>query len=415
MSLSDIIDLASPTTENHHKEVAYISLTLAKELGWTDKEQAEVFLAGSLHDIGVFSLKSKLKELNFTGDSPRKYGQIGYYLLKDFAQLKVVAENIRYLHIYWDNGSGAEFEGKPVPVTSHLVHLADKIAVLIKQDVEILDQRNGIVELITANSGNMFIPEMVDAFKTVAERESFWLDLTSGSLDYLLKRKLNSTQPHITNGSVLEIANILRRLIDFRSKSTATHSEGVAVVAESLARLTGFDKYELRKTRIAGYLHDLGKLAIPTEILEKSGELSRGDKNTMRKHTYYSYKALEHIDGMQEINEWASWHHERLDGKGYPFRLNADQIPTGARIIAVADYFTAITEDRPYRKGMPQKEALGVMKIMADSQGLDREQVDHLNNNFDEINHIREEAQAASIDEYEKFMVLLRNGNGRLG
>jgi len=409
-----MIDLASPTTENHHKEVAYISLVLAKELGWSDEKQAEVFLAGSLHDIGAFSLKSKLTRLNFNGNNHREYCKIGYYLLKDFAPLKVVAEDIRYLHINWDGGSGAEFEGRPVPIACHLVRLADKIAVLIQQNVEILDQRNWIVELIAANSGNMFLPEMVDAFQIVAERESFWLDLTSGSLDELLKSKLNSTQPQIKNGSVLEIANLLRRLIDFRSKSTATHSEGVAVVAESLAQLTGFDQSGLRKVRIAGYLHDLGKLAIPTEILEKPGELSQGDINLMRKHTYYSYKALEHIEGMQEINEWASWHHERLDGSGYPFRLNADQIPTGARIIAVADYFTAITEDRPYRKGMPQKEALEVMRKMADSRGLDREQVNHLSNNFDEINHIRTDAQAVSIDEYEAFRESLRNGNGKV-
>ncbi|MCF7809966.1 HD domain-containing protein [bacterium] len=413
MNLSDMIDLSSPTIQNHHKEVAFISLILAEELGWSDVEQAEVFLAGSLRDIGAFSLQSKLTKLNFTCNNPREYGKIGYYLLKDFAPLKAVAEDIRYIHVNWDGGSGTEFEGQPVPIASHLVHLADRIAVLIKQDAEISDQRSEIVKLITTNSGNMFIPAMVDAFQTIAERKSFWSDLTSDSLDYLLKSKLNSTQPQIKNGSVLEIANLLRRLIDFRSKSTATHSEGVAVVAESLAQLTGFDQSELRKIRIAGYLHDLGKLAIPTEILEKPGELSADDTDIMQKHTYYSYKALEYIEGMQEINEWASWHHERLDGSGYPFHLNAEQIPTGARIIAVADYFTAITEDRPYRKGMPQREALGEMKVMADEQYLDRDQVNLLINNFDEINRIREGAQTASIDEYETFRESLNNGNGK--
>lgn len=413
MRLSHIADSVSPIIENHNKGVAYISFALANELGWSDEKQAEVFLAGSLHDIGAFSLKSKLKDIDFegNGNNNHEHGRIGFYLLKDFPPLRKVAEDIRFLNVMWDDGAGAEFEGKSVPKSSHIIHLADKIAVLLKPGAEVLGQRRGIVELIAANSGNMFVPEMVEAFQTIAEREYFWLDLTSGSLDNLLRRHLSSTQPHFENGDVQAVANFLRRFIDFRSRFTATHSVGVAVVAESLAQLAGFDQSRQRMIRIAGWLHDLGKVAIPTEILEKPGRLSWHDVNAMRKHTYYSYQALENIDGMQEINKWVSWHHERLDGSGYPFRLKADQIPTGARIIAVADFFTAITEDRPYRSGMPQDEALCIMKNMANSKGLDSDLVNQLDNNCDQINSIRAEVQAASVDEYETFSELSRNGD----
>jgi len=409
MSLSDIVDLVSPVIEDHHNKVSFISLALAKELGWSDEEQAEIFLAASLHDIGAFSLKSKLDALDFELENPHEHSRIGYYLLKDFAPLEAVADVIRFHHVLWDNGAGREFEGNPVSSKSHLIHLADRIAVLIERDVEILGQRRGIIERITKNSGTNFVNEMTEAFLSIAEHEDFWLDLTSGSLNHFLKRHLHSNQSYYGEGSMLGVANLIRRFIDFRNRFTATHSIGVAVVAECLAELVGFDEENLQKIKVAGWLHDLGKVAIPTEILEKTGALTDEHINIMRKHPYYSYRALEYIDKMQEINQWISYHHERLDGKGYPFHLKGDQIPTGARIIAVADFFTAVTEDRPYRMGMPRKEALSVMKKMAHSQALDTDIINYFDHNFTEINSIRAEAQAASIEEYEEFAKLLHD------
>jgi len=93
---------------------------------------------------------------------------------------------------------------------------------------------------------------------------------------------------------------------------------------------------------IAGYFHDLGKLRVPKEILEKPGKLSTEEFNIIKSHTYHTYRILSHIPNFETINWWASFHHERLNGSGYPFRINAFNFPLGSRIMAIADVFTLL-------------------------------------------------------------------------
>ncbi len=154
---------------------------------------------------------------------------------------------------------------------------------------------------------------------------------------------------------------------------------------------------------IAAFLHDLGKLAIPSEILEKPGKLTTDEWQIMRTHVYYTYRVLEPIDALNVITSWGALHQERLNGTGYPFRYKADDLPLGSRIMAVADVFTGITEDRPYRKGMDKNEALAVLEDMADRSELDCSVVAVLDKFFDETNALRADAQAAAIREYDEF------------
>ncbi|MGB9681517.1 MAG: HD-GYP domain-containing protein [bacterium] len=137
-------------------------------------------------------------------------------------------------------------------------------------------------------------------------------------------------------------------------------------------RELGFSENELKLIRIAGYLHDIGKVAIPIEILEKPDILTEEEYNIIKLHAYYSYRILEHIEGLELINEWGSFHHERLDGSGYPFGIKGDGLSLGSRIIAIADVFTALIEDRPYRRGMDIDEALDNIRSLVRANKLDR-------------------------------------------
>jgi len=155
--------------------------------------------------------------------------------------------------------------------------------------------------------------------------------------------------------------------------------------------------------KIAGNLHDLGKLAVPVEILEKPGALTAAEFNIVKAHTYYTYKVLRNFRDMENIREWAAYHHERLDGNGYPFHLQAAELSLGARVMAVADVFTAITEDRPYRAGMAPDRASQVLVDMAANKALDGDVVQLLLDNFADVNQLRVLAQTASREEYQAF------------
>jgi HD-GYP domain-containing protein (c-di-GMP phosphodiesterase class II) len=108
------------------------------------------------------------------------------------------------------------------------------------------------------------------------------------------------------------------------------------------------------------------------------------------------------------INSWAALHQERLDGSGYPFGYKKEELTLGSRIIAVADVFTALMEDRPYRKGMAKKRAADVLHSMVGNGELDKNLVDKVLDNFDEINEIRESAQKEAVREYDEFQAMLR-------
>jgi HD-GYP domain-containing protein (c-di-GMP phosphodiesterase class II) len=153
---------------------------------------------------------------------------------------------------------------------------------------------------------------------------------------------------------------------------------------------------------VAGNLHDIGKLAVPNSILDKPGKLTKEEMAVMKSHTYYTYFVIDTIGGLQQIAEWAAYHHERIDGSGYPFHCSESEINTGARIMMVADIFTALAEDRPYRKGMSKEQIVQILNQFSDRCLLDTRIVNLLFDNYEEIYSYVAEKQAISREFYEK-------------
>ncbi len=404
LCLSDVMDMVSPAVANHHKQVGFIAYKIGEELGLPRQQRKELALAGTLHDIGAVSIERRISTLQFEVEKPFEHTELGYSLLETFEPLDSVATLVRFHHTPWNHGNYSELCGKEVPWGSHILHMADRIAVLINKKQDVLTQAKDICDKIHEHKGPMFAPELVDAFMALAAREYFWLDVVSSTISAVLRDLVRLDTVELDMDGILGFTKLLARIVDFRSRFTATHSSGVAVVAGSLAKLAGFSESECRMMTIAGYLHDLGKLAVPAEILEKPGHLTKEEYSVVRKHSYYTYRTLEHIDGLDTINAWASFHHERPDGKGYPFHIKGEDLTLGARIVAAADVFTAITEDRPYRTGLSQRDVLEILRQMAGSLALDPGVVSLLTRNFDEVDFVRTAAQTPEKQGYSKMM-----------
>jgi len=402
--LSNAMDMVDPVLVDHHKKVAYIALRVAKELGLSAEQEQDLVLAGILHDIGALSLTDKLQALQFEFENPHQHAKMGYMVLKMYEPFSKVATIIRFHHVPWHDGEGAEFEGQKVPLSSHILHLADRVAVSIQKQQEILAQVSPVCGKIEQNAGEMFMPEIVNAFKALAQKEYLWCDLASNSISPILTQSIIMPTIEQDIHALLSLAKLFAHIIDFRSRFTATHSSGVSATATTLAEFARFTERECKMMTVAGYVHDLGKLAVPAEILEKPAKLTENEFNIIRRHPYLTYRALETINGFDTINTWASFHHERINGSGYPFHHKGEDMPLGSRIMAVADVFTAITEDRPYRKGMTEDSAMHVLQQMADNSFLDSDLVSLLRMHFDDINLSRKVAQAASVEEYEQLI-----------
>lgn len=399
VSVTEALDLVSGQLVDHHKKVAYLSLQIAAELGLPTEQQRQVAVAALLHDIGAISLDERKQALQFELQDTKAHCERGAQLLGMFEPLAPEAEIIRYHHAHWECDGTGQPCGEAVPLTCHVVHLADRISILLGERKGILPRAPEITERIKGLSGTLFAPEVVEPFVGLARKESFWLDSVSPSLGTLLRHRIRLSPLELNLDGLTELANVFRRIVDYRSRFTATHSSGVAASGEALAGLLGFSERDCRLMRVAGYLHDLGKLAVPNEILDKPAKLTPEEFAVIRSHTYYTSKILEPMDALQTVNEWGALHHERLDGNGYPFHMDKRELSLGSRIMAVADVFTAITEDRPYREGMTEERALKVLKSMA-GHSLDGNIVNVLEENYDDLNRARSAAQRRSLEEF---------------
>ena len=159
----------------------------------------------------------------------------------------------------------------------------------------------------------------------------------------------------------------LARAVDARDVYTGSHSQRVADLAARTARRLGLPDEDIELTRLAASLHDLGKLAIPEEILRKPGPLTEPERMVLERHPQIGFRMLESL-GVDPVADWVLHHHERWDGSGYPDGLPGDQIPLGARIIFVADAYDAMTSERVYRRRVAPEHAIAELERCAGSQ-----------------------------------------------
>lgn len=403
-SLSYAMDLISEALVGHHKKVAYISLEMGKEMGMSYEKIKKLVISALIHDLGIFYLKQNYSDLGIDNEDNR-HAEIGYMMLKRNFPGKDIAEIVRYHHDEWDKN-----ENNENTFLSNILHFADRVSVLINRDnITILNQRKGIMDKMNEISKD-FYPALINVFKDLDKREVFWLDVISNER---IERKIDSffqqLQWRIGYNELIEFSYLISHIIDFRSSFTATHSAGISATSSLLGRYHNFNKIEQKTMMIAGYLHDLGKLIVPPEVLNKRGKLTQDEWNIMKTHTYYTYQALSTSNSLKTIRDWASFHHEKLNGRGYPFHLKRENLSLGSKIMAVADVFTAITEDRPYRKGMDYSKARRILSKMGEDDELDDRIVGIILDNFREFNEIREKKQNETKRYFDQFNKKTKN------
>jgi len=160
----------------------------------------------------------------------------------------------------------------------------------------------------------------------------------------------------------LQLAAAMVRALDHRDAYTAGHSAAVAVYTRDIAREMGFDEATVRQAHLAGLLHDIGKIGVPGRVLNKTAPLDDEEYELMKTHASMGADILAEVDLYADIAHLVRYHHERIDGRGYPDRLEGEIIPAISRIIAVADTYSAMTTDRPYREGMPTEQAMTILE-----------------------------------------------------
>ena len=169
---------------------------------------------------------------------------------------------------------------------------------------------------------------------------------------------------------------VLARAVEAKSPYTKGHSDRVTELAVALAEAAGLSAAERALLQRGGILHDIGKIGIPDAILNKPGPLTPEERKVIEQHPVEGVKIIEGMESLRDVVPLIRWHHERLDGRGYPDGLKGDAIPYMVRILSVADVYDALHSARPYRAAVPHARCLEILRSDAAGGGLDRELVE---------------------------------------
>ena len=229
--------------------------------------------------------------------------------------------------------------------------------------LRLLDQRGYTAFLVIP----IFLQQGLQAFAVIAHRAPH--EYTPDELDQA-RQMADRLGVALYNACLIEELNSLNwgtmtalaRVVDATSPWTAGHSERVAAMAAKIARAMNLCEHEIDLITRAGLLHDIGKISVPAEILDKPGALSPEEYHLIQQHPLTAVRILEPIVAFTELLPIIGQHHERYDRGGYPYGLSGEDIVLGARILAVADTFDAMTSDRPYRSGMQKVKALALIR-----------------------------------------------------
>ena len=364
-------------TNNHSKRVAYMSVCMAEQMGIQGVALQDLAACALLHDNALTQyiqeeLQNDISHFTAAEEAPKleTHCLLGEKNIRRLPFHTDISNVILYHH---ENANGSGPYGKTweeVPLFSRIIHLCDIVDAASRNRNFVTDPWNTAKHFIQKSEGTLFDRECVEAFLEVFS-ETLFLSLDSDNLEIGLWKKIPRIKQELSFSQIRELANFFAHIVDYKSPFTSTHSIGVAQEAEDLARYMGFGEETVQKMYLAGALHDIGKVAIGNEILEKPGKLTDEEFKTMKHHAAYTYSILSGIEDFEEIRDWAAFHHERLDGTGYPFGKAAAELNTQERMMACVDIYQALTESRPYKPGMPHEKACGILYDMAEKGWID--------------------------------------------
>lgn len=365
-ALSDALDLVGIDDVGHGKRVGIMAAACGQALGLPPAERHLLFDLGLLHDIGVSSTTTHRHLVNeFDWEGSHVHCRIGYELLRDFPPLAHLAKPVLYHHSHWRDLITTPELPTPVAEQANLIYLVDRVDVMAAPHYgrgDLLMYSATIRDKVASHRGTFFAPRLVDAFLVASATEAFWLELEPRGIQSVMAEMLEQGDAYRASlGELKHLASMFASIVDAKSPFTSEHSLGVSHLARFFGEGLGFSRERCDKLEIAGLLHDLGKLRVPDEVLDKPGRLDERERKIMNAHSFETFQILRRVKGFEDITQWAACHHEEYDASGYPFHLHQGELPLEARILRVADIFQAMAQDRPYRAGLAPEAIVDFM------------------------------------------------------
>jgi HD-GYP domain-containing protein (c-di-GMP phosphodiesterase class II) len=411
-ALSYALDITEGQPEGHTLRCCWIGMHLGRRLDLDDAALSDLYYTLLLKDVGCSSNAARLCQLYLANDLQFKSDykfidhtlpQLLGFILTHTGMKENLAERFRaIIHIARNGGEiarelietrcnrGAEIarqmrfsetvaqgildldehwngQGQPLGRVGDAISLGARIA-LLAQVIDVFYKSSGpraAMREVRRRSGDWFDPRLVGEFEKVAEDPQFWVGLAAPDIE----ARVLALEPvrlviHVDEDDLDDVAAGFARVVDSKSPYTSGHSDRVALFTDLIAEAMEMPADRRRWLKRAALLHDIGKLGVSNQVLDKPGKLDDAEFAEIKRHPLLGETILARIAAFADMARIAAEHHERLDGKGYPRGLGADRLSLETRIVTTADIFDALTADRPYRAAMPVGKALGIMDEM---------------------------------------------------
>jgi HD-GYP domain-containing protein (c-di-GMP phosphodiesterase class II) len=299
---------------------------------------------------------------------------------RNVAALKLFPDSQGLVLYHHERADGLGLYGKKAgetPIGAEFIAITDTVDVTYHLQQVAPERLNEIHSYIQKNKGTRFTARSADALLAVLDNKLL-LSLDDKKIVDTAESIIPTWNVDINDSAMMHLADFILRIIDYKSKFTRKHTAQIAAKSWLMGEFYGFDASKRSRVYLAAALHDIGKLAIPSNILEKPGALTDEEFKIIKSHVYKTWELLKDIDGLAEICVWASNHHEKLDGSGYPFGKHDHDLDFPSRLIACLDIYQAVSEERPYHLGRSHLNTMAIMSEMADRGFIDASIVNDL-------------------------------------
>lgn len=360
---------------DHSYRVAYMAWKCALLEGTLQPEEMRDFTITSfLHDIGAYKTDDIDKMVEFETEDMMKHSVYGYLFLKYLAPLKDYSRAVLCHHMPYNKLIKYDLpEWKFIQILS----ICDRFDILMTLDNDAHKAKNLLIE----HSDTLFSSDMLDLFFQADAQHHFIEDVyyKDIELDFSEISKILHTDEELR-----AYLNMITYSIDFRSEYMITHTMTTNSIAIHIGKLMHVSPTDLEKIDLGSTFHDLGKIGIPSEILDFPGKLDDEQMIIMRKHVDYTIEILDHLIA-DDIIQIAVRHHEKINGTGYPLGLNENDLTLNERIVAVADIISALYEQRSYKAALRKHEIVKILRTNVEHNELDSSIVEIAIEYYDEI------------------------------
>lgn len=391
----------------HGLRSAYIASHLLSDMEeYSDREKRDICLLTIIHDIGAG--REEIRRIReFESRMTWEHSTYGGLFVQYFTPLSDRAAVIAHHHTAWRNLKDCAEVAEGDKMAAQMIHMCD-IAELVTHQPNYSTER--LIHMLERGSEREFEPHLVEQMCAIIGK-----GVLDGRLEPAASYYKWMYETPFSDAEIRGYLDMLIYIIDFRSGQTVTHTVSLVSICGELADYMGLGEASRERLMCGARIHDLGKIAIPLEILEKPGRLTPEEMDIMRTHVKLTEDILE--DAVDErVKQIALRHHEKLDGSGYPLGLTGDELTAEEKLMAVADIASALTGVRSYKEAYSKERVFKIMGEMSRDGLIDREAVEVFEQNFEAImENVKKECKPIlavyeSVGEKYQKMLELKKG-----